>query len=263
MAKLFLSIFMLCCLFSCDMVVYSPNEIRPDAKDLNNKALAQLGTSAGTSEFSFILTGDTQKFYEDFDDFVTHVNGLQGISFVLIDGDIVDFGLNREFNWMAERIAKIKVPTIGVIGNHDMVANGDRIFAEMFGADDFTFHYGNSKFVCINTNSREVRFDGSLPNMSYLKRELNNHGGADNIFVVSHVPPFSADFDKNLETEFAATLAAQPKVQYSLHGHDHHFEHLSPYNDGVQYVVTASTNKRSYVLVTVKGTHISIANKTY
>lgn len=115
----------------------------------------------------------------------------------------------------------------------------------------------------MNTNSRETGFDGSIPDMNWLKDELEADDKVENIFVFSHIPPFSENFDPELELPYAHLLASQPKTKMSLHGHEHQFKMLNPYGSEVTYVVAGSKRERSYVLVTIAGGSYSIEEKKY
>ena len=249
-------------LLSCKRFMFHPNEIRPQAKALNARNIEKIKALPPKQTFSFILLGDTQRFYDEVDDFIDHANAADSISFVLIAGDLVDFGLNREYNWIAEKFGKLKIPYVAVIGNHDMLANGRNIFAEMFGPENFSFCYGTTKFILLNSNSREVNYNGALPDINWLRQQLND-AEAENIFVLSHVPPFSVDFDRNLEDDYAGLLAAQPKTRLSMHGHEHKYKYLQPYENGPPYLVAAATQKHSYVLVTVNSKQISLTETFY
>ena len=262
MNKVLYWLFALLALTSCKRFVFHPNEVRPDEKGLNAYNIQKIAQLDTTPAFNFILIGDTQRFYEELEDFVNHVNSIAGISFVVVAGDLVDFGLNKEFNWIASKFGKLNVPYVSVIGNHDMLANGRKIFNEMFGPENFSFFYGRNKFICLNTNSREVDFNGKVPDVNWLGQQLNDDA-ASNIFVVSHVPPFNVDFDNNLEPAYSALLAAQPKTRMSLHGHEHNFRVESPYPGGIPYVVTAATNDRSYALIQVNGEQVIVTEKLY
>lgn len=245
-------------LVSCRQFEFHPNEVRPDEKDLNRKNIDRIESMNAQNNFNFILLGDTQRHYEDLEDFVRHVNGIDSISFVLLSGDLVDFGLTKEYNWIVDKLKKLRVPFVSVIGNHDLLANGGKIFREMFGPDNFIFSYSKTKFICINSNSREYDYKGRVPDIGWLKRQLQDDNGYDNIFVASHVPPYSVDFDRNLELQFAEALASQPKTRISLHGHEHHYNLSYPYPGGIPYLVVAAANRRSYVTISVRGTQYTI-----
>jgi 3',5'-cyclic-AMP phosphodiesterase len=261
--KTFLTGMALCALISsCEKFVYHPNEVRPDFKQLNARNIEKLQSRPFKNSLRFILVGDTQRFYEELDDFVNHVNSQNDISFVLLSGDLVDFGLNREYNWIAARLDRLNIPYIACIGNHDMLANGTLIFREMFGPENFSFEFSGNKFICINTNSRESGMDGSVPNISWLEAELLDTI-SQNIFILSHVPPFSADFDKNLESAFTSLLSSNPKTRLSMHGHEHRYFLSKPYEDGLEYLVVASADERNYALITVNGHNYHIEQKFY
>ncbi|MFN2439489.1 MAG: metallophosphoesterase, partial [Chitinophagaceae bacterium] len=146
--------------------LYNLNEVRleENQKNLNAKNIQKIEAIRPLDTLKFILIGDSQRFYSELDDFVKEANGLKNIAFVALAGDISDFGLSKEFQWVNRKLTKLSMPYIAVIGNHDMLANGRKVYEQMFGAEDFTFTCNGNKFICLNTNSREKGFDGSLPN---------------------------------------------------------------------------------------------------
>lgn len=253
-------------LASCkDLFQYSPNEVRLEEheKNLNQKNIQKIRALQPRENFRFILIGDSQRFYEEVDAFVASVNAMDDIAFVVLAGDITDFGLNKEYRWMAERLNKLKVPYVGVIGNHDMLANGPEIYRQMFGPENFSFTYAGTKFVCLNTNSNERGFDGTIPDMPWLDRELADTLSYQNAFVVSHMPPFDVAFDKRMEQPYAQLMSSNKRIRMSLHGHQHTASRTSPYDDGVEYLVVGSMNKRTYYIITVGEKGSGIENREY
>jgi 3',5'-cyclic-AMP phosphodiesterase len=197
MTRVLLTILLLINITSCkELFQYSPNEVRleEEEKNLNQKNIAKLQAIPAQDQIKFVVIGDSQRFYDDLDDFVTNINLQTGISFVLLNGDISDFGLNKEFKWINRILKKLTIPYFAVIGNHDMLANGRLIYKEMFGEENFSFTYGGYKFIGLNTNSQETGFDGSIPDLPWLEKELNS--AYKQAFVFSHVPPFSGQFDE-------------------------------------------------------------------
>lgn len=253
--KIYLRLAILLCgiaLTSCeDLFQYNPNQIilEEDEKNLNAKNIALIQALPVTDTVKFILVGDTQRWYDESADFVKSANSQKNISFVLHSGDISDFGLTQEFIWVNEIMQKLNYPYLTVIGNHDIVANGPLVYSKMYGALNYSFYFGNNKFVFINTNSREYAFDGTTPDLPWLKSELANNPENKNAIVVAHVPPFDGDFDPDMEKQYAAILAADPNVKFTLYGHQHIFKDGVFYNDGVHYYVTTSAGARGYLLV--------------
>jgi predicted phosphodiesterase len=253
-------------MMSCkDLFQYSPKEIRleEDEININLKNIPKIEALSKKDTLKFILIGDSQRFYDQVEDFVTEANKRNDISFVVLAGDISDFGLNKEFKWVHRDLKKLKVPYIGVIGNHDMLSNGRLIFNKMYGPENFSFTCNNTKFICLNTNSREVGNDGSIPNISWLNSELAAAASAKSAFVISHVPPFSGDYDAELERPYANALAASPNVLASLHAHDHTTRRVRPYEGGMEYFVIGSMHKKTYAVITVWDNQYTIEEHGY
>jgi len=244
-----------------DLFQYSPKEVRLDEAEMNInlKNIPRIEALPQRDTLKFILIGDSQRFYDQVEGFVTAVNKRNDISFVVLAGDISDFGLNKEFKWVHRELKKLKMPYIGVIGNHDMLSNGRLIFNKMYGPENFSFSCNGTRFICLNTNSREVGFDGSIPNLSWLDNELKQSASYTNAFVISHVPPFNkADFDPELEQSYASLLAYSKNVKASLHAHDHSTNRVRPYGDGLEYFVIGTVKKRTYAVVKVWDDEYSI-----
>lgn len=251
---------------ACEKYVqYSPSEVRLQAheRDLNEKNISRLQQLPARDTFRFALTGDSQRFYDELEDFVAHVNRRGDISLVLLNGDITDFGQNREYQWVARILNRLQPPFIGIIGNHDMLGNGLQVYRQMFGPDNFSFNAGGNRFVCLNTNSREKNYDGSIPDLNWLSRQVADTAHCRNLFVVSHIGPSSPDFDQRMTTGFAQSIAGCPKARMSLHSHSHNFSFEQPFGDGIGYLTSSSYNKRRYVLVTVINEEVQYENVDY
>ena len=131
------------------------------------------------------------------------------------------------------------------------------------GRRTFSFVFGRNKFIALNTNSREVGFNGTVPDIAWLRDEAQDAGNYRNVFFLSHVAPFSRDFDKNLEMQYASMVSFTPNARLSMHAHEHTFSYSNPYNDGFAYVVTGSIGKRNYVLITVRGSNVTVEEKNF
>ncbi len=240
-----------------DNFIYHPNEIRPSEKNLNLRNLQKLSQLSPKDTFNFILTGDTQLANAELEDFIQHVNARDDIEFMIINGDLTDFGRNYEYNLLARQLLKLDIPFISVIGNHDMLGNGRMIYNEMFGPENFTFNYGLNRFVIINSNFREGSGSEELPDLNWLQQAVTGGASTSNTFVASHIAPFSADFNPAKEQQYHDIISTEPTLRLSMHGHDHHFSITQPYDD-VRYVVAGAMSYRNYALVSVKGTSVTI-----
>jgi Icc-related predicted phosphoesterase len=121
----------------------------------------------------------------------------------------------------------------------------------MFGDLDFSFVYNKIKFVFVNTNGREFKFNGEVPDINRLDTELMPSGNFDYAVVIFHVPPDDADFDANLAESFRTTIAKYDNVLFVVHGHKHHFEVYQPYDDSITYVNVYGVEHRKYNVINI------------
>jgi len=254
---LVLSIF----LISCEKTfTYNANEIKIEEKDKNQntKNLELLQSKGQKDSFCFVVISDTQRFYEELDDFVKKINSYPDISFVVLNGDMTDFGLRSEYLWISDRLQKLSFPFLVVIGNHDMLGNGRELYKQMYGPENFGFSFSGYKFIVLNSNSQEVGHNGSLPDTTWLKQELSATPSQQKIFILSHLAPFSGDFDRSLEQPYVKMLANNGNVIYSIHGHEDISYLGQPYGPPVNYLVVNSINNRSFVLIKVNKINIEV-----
>ena len=246
-------IFLMLCFGACsDSFEFSPNQVfdQDSAINLNAKNLARLDTMPGDDTVTFAFVGDSQRFYDELERFIDTVNTIEEIDFVLLAGDISDFGLLEEFELVHEQLSGLNKPYFGVVGNHDVVARGEEIFERMFGPLNYAFTYRSIKFVAHNTNGKEYP-DEAVPDMNWLRSALVTDDAARNLVAVSHVPPFSSDFNEDLEHEYTALLSETPALLLSLHGHVHTHQDGYPYNDGVRYMTSHSFDKKRFVMLKI------------
>lgn len=242
-----------CGIVGCrDSFEYSPNQVfdGDTEQQLNAKNIARLDTLPKDDTITIAFVGDSQRFYDELTDFIDTVNQLQHVDFVILAGDISDFGLLEEFELINEKFTDLNKPYIGVIGNHDVLGKGDEVFARMFGPLNYSFNYQDVKFVLHNTNSKEYN-NGNVPDMNWIRSQLVKSDSAKYFVMVSHVPPFSDDFDKNLESAYASTLEETPSLLLSLHGHIHEHKDGYPYEDGVRYITAPSFDQKSFVMIQI------------
>jgi 3',5'-cyclic-AMP phosphodiesterase len=237
---------------------YSPNQSfdKDSARGLNAQNLQLLYEQPSDDTITIAFVGDSQRFYDELDQFIDTVNRIPSIDFVLFAGDISDFGLLQEFKFVHDMLSDLNKPYFGVVGNHDVLAKGEEVFERMFGPLNFSFTYQGVKFVCHNTNSKEYN-NGHVPHIPWLRKELVASDSAQYFIPVSHVPPFSRDFDKNLEAEYTALFHETPGLLISLHGHIHEHRDGYPYGDGVRYMTSHSFDQKAFVLLKISSGQVS------
>ncbi|WP_181304316.1 metallophosphoesterase [Rufibacter sp. XAAS-G3-1] len=247
---------LLLALSSCDgLFEYHPNQIILDSDEKNLTAynLQKIRQQQPGDTLKLIVMGDTQRFYDDAQDFVKKANGFQDIDFVVHQGDISDFGMTQEFKWIHDIMEDLKWPYFTVIGNHDMLANARKVYKKMYGDFNYSFVYGHTKFVFIDTNSREYSFNGKVPDLGWLRGQLQQEPGATwkQAITISHIPPYDGDFDKKLELPFHQTLKESNLVSLSLYGHIHRWLSEYPYDNHILYHATTTVKERGFSYIRI------------
>lgn len=243
----------------CDNFEYSPNQAydRNTPRDLNAKSLERLLQAPVDDTVVIAFVGDSQRFYDHLGRFVRKVNSIPSVDFVLLAGDISDFGLLTEFEWVHKQFEKLKAPYFAVVGNHDVIANGENVFRRMYGPLDYSFVYDSIKFVVHNTNGREYP-STQIPNLEWLEQELQGENNeVVKYFVgVSHVPPTNDDFQKHLVEPYSRLLQSTSGFLVSLHGHIHNHTDEYPFNDGVRCITSYSFDEPSFLLLKISNGNI-------
>lgn len=260
-----MKIFLFSCIIAvllagCDTDEYSPNQKFSDdtPKDVNEKQISLLPEKAAGSSFRIAVSGDTQRKYKETQIFVDHINSRNDIDFVILNGDISDFGLLLEFEGIYKIYSGLKVPFISVIGNHDQVANGFDIYKRMYGPTNFTFNYAGVKFICHDSNSREHNFDGTIPDLNWLKNNLKLDNGAKNIVALSHVPPTDGDFDPQLSTAYENLFNQTPGMLASIHSHQHSPDVIYRKDGvGIPFIITNAIVNRAYTIIDISNGELS------
>lgn len=238
-----------------ELFEYHPNQIilNEDERDLTARNLARLQTQQPGDTLHLLVMGDTQRFYDAANAFVDKANTFPYIDFVIHQGDISDFGMSQEFRWVHDIMKGLKWPYLTVVGNHDLLANGRKVYQQMYGDFNYTFDYGHTRFVFIDTNSLEYNYNGKVPDIDWLSSQLMHQNGDnwEQAIAVSHIPPYDNDFDTALERAFHNTLKDSERVQLSLHGHIHSFRADFRYDSTLLYLATSTVKQREFTYLRV------------
>lgn len=258
----FFSLFLISCfigLASCNHFEYSPDQVfdRNSYRDINARNLRQLGQGLNDDTVRFILTGDSQRSRDETVEFCKKVNGMRGIDFVILAGDISEFGVLKEMEWISRALESLKPPYVAVIGNHDMTSRGREVFQHMFGELNYSFVYGGLKFICHDTNGREYKFNGKVPDLTWISQQLQPEAGVGAYIPVSHVPPNSEDFDPQLKSKYIQTFAGNPGILTSLHAHTHNYDVLYPDESGIPYLITGAMGSSEFLLIEIVNRKLS------
>ena len=242
-----------------------------------NEALAQLDGDGFTGDrFTFCVLGDTRHWIpivmpEAFINNITQMNLLDP-SFIIDVGDLIlgyiDSAALTHAEWdsFLATIAASRVPFIPIVGNHDVWnRQSQTIFKERVGPVVFSFDYGNSHFICLNTEEPGHTGNIGPAQLRWLKEDLAAHADAVNLFVFLHEPIWA--YDSNWLTEVHPLLKKYP-VKAVFAGHEHIYR--KDIVDGIPCFITGGGGAElggtpetggfyHFLHVSVKGDQVHIA----
>ena len=165
--------------------------LRFDQPSQLNAAAAQRITDrlAGSDNFTFAVVGDSRGNPEKFQEILAAA-AAHDPAFIIHAGDFSTIGSAGQYAEAVKVLQGCAVPVVVVPGNHDMVAEGGKIFRRVFGPPDFYMQIGTYRFIFIDTT--DGKLDGefvSLPGKKELLPLDRICAGADNVVIVAHTPP--------------------------------------------------------------------------
>jgi len=157
--------------------------------------------SYAQSAFKFAHVSDTHigsnNSEEDLRRTVRNINNDSTLQFVILSGDITDFGSDAELHLAKQILDSLNKPWYIIPGNHDAnwSESGTNSFKKIFGAETFKFNYGGYLFlgtVC-GPNMRMSPGQVSRENVVWLDSTLANLKDKNiPIIYVNHYPQDSS-----------------------------------------------------------------------
>ena len=146
--------------------------------------------------FKFALVTDTHignpLNNEDLLRTVEDINTMPDISFVIISGDVTEFGSYEELQAAKSILDNLKVPYYATPGNHDSnwSESGTNDFLKIFGNETFGFDYNGYKFIGLASGPNMRMSPGQIPreNLTWFFNELEQTSKDMPIIYINHYP---------------------------------------------------------------------------
>lgn len=168
--------------------------------------------------FKVALISDTHNYYDQLDKLISKLNQNGPYAFVIVTGDITNYGLIEEYHQTRRLLNRLHYPYLVVVGNHDLLGNGSDIYKKMFGPMDFDLVYKNVHFIFFNNNNWEAH--GRVPDIIWVEGKLASSSSPHRV-LVAHVSP--SDPERFMADEITAweNLVTAQGVNYFINGHNH------------------------------------------
>ncbi len=176
--------------------------------------------------FSFALVTDTHiggtGADEDLQRTVNDINAIDSLAFVIISGDVTEFGSDSELLLAKEILDGLNKPWYIIPGNHDTKwsESGANSFRRVFGAEAFVFRHNGWLMVGTNSGPNMRMGPGQIPreNIVWLDSVLNVPANRElKVISVNHYP-----LDSGLNNWYELTdRLRRLDTRLALCGHGH------------------------------------------
>lgn len=187
---------------------------------------AQTGHTAKGSRVRFAFLADLHisdvaTNVEDYEISVNDINTLKDIDFVILAGDITEFGSDEEIMLAKSITDRLKVPVYVLSGNHDSKwsESGCNTFATVFGYEYFSFDAGGIQFIGTNSGPNMRMAPALVPReaMVWLDSVTRALPREKPVVFINHYP---LD-DAMLNYAQVIDMLKRVNIQASLCGHGH------------------------------------------
>lgn len=181
---------------------------------------------AGSQPFRFVFLSDTHvgspTGEEDLRAAVHDINSATGLSFVVLAGDVTEYGSLEQLRLAKQILAEIKIPCHAIPGNHDTKwsESGATDFPRLWGKDRFEFEQGGFRFIGMHEGPLMKMGDGhwAPQDVRWLEETLRKLPDQNQpIVFVTHYP-----IDDGIANWFVVLdLLKKYNTQIVLCGHGH------------------------------------------
>lgn len=162
-------------------------------------------------------------------------------------GDIMEFGFSFQQwiqSWEIFASEGTAVPFKTLVGNHDVLFGGNKLFHQFFGKDYFRVDFDDVHFIGMNLPWGVEEL--SKKQTDWLEQQLNSIPKQDWTIVLTHAFLYASGFnyngvmwaDNKMAIEKLTPLFEKTGVDMVFSGHNHQMEHLSV--NGIDYFITGT-----------------------
>ncbi|GAB3894164.1 outer membrane protein assembly factor BamB family protein [Spirosoma agri] len=233
--------------------------------------LLALAGSAFAQPIRFAFVTDThvgapETAAEDLQRTVNDINAQPAIDFVVVTGDITDFGTEQELTTAKRILDGLTKKWYVFPGNHDTKwsENGCNSFRKIFGSEHFSFDFGKYRFIGCGSGPNMRMSPGLVAreDVLWLRSEVEKLKGSDRpVIFMNHYP-----LDEGLANWYLLIdTIKKTNVQATLCGHGHANQAMDA--EGIPATMGRSNLRAKdtvggYNLVTIQHDTLSFAVRT-
>lgn len=157
---------------------------------------------------------------DDLENTVKDINSNPEIEFVIVSGDVTEFGADEELKLAKNILDQLQKPWYAIPGNHDTnwSESGSNSFNRIFGSGTFSFEHKGFVFLGTGSGPNMRMGPGQIPreDIVWLHQQLKTVGNKPIVYV-NHYPQ-----DSSLNNWYSAIdLLKQHQIKFMICGHGH------------------------------------------
>lgn len=161
---------------------FSDQVLNPE-RDLNITAQSKLADVDGDGKIRIAVFADPHQNYKELDYVIRHINRTENIDFAVSLGDVTNSSYGFEFDQFLGSFLLLRPPAFNIIGNHDALGAGPKIFRQIFGPVNFFFESVSHRFVFFNSANLETP---ELFDPNWLKSTVQS--STKRVIIFTHIP---------------------------------------------------------------------------
>lgn len=273
-------------LLCCKLAAPASLPAKASADTVVQKSLRQLADASKNikkAPFRFVVLGDSRPSFlcqlpTEFTQALAETE-LWKAGFSVALGDLIigysydDAVLHSEWDAQIKGLSSCKVPFFPVAGDHDVYdTSSTAAWQNRLGPLYYSFDYSGSHFISLDSVEQPSTPEDSPAifseaQLAWLKKDLDSHRNAANIFVFMHYPAFDSTLFKNTNWPVVHELLKRYPVRAVFAGGIRSYRNY-PVRDGIAYIASGRTGAPGgnnpalgefahYLLVTVDGSNVS------
>ena len=222
-----------------------------------------------SQQFKFAYLSDTHitegaASIDDLQACIDDINRNNELSFVIITGDITEFGADSEIELAKSILDKLNKPYYIIAGNHDekWSESGCNTFVKVFGYEEFEFDFQGIKFIGTNSGPNMRMAPALLPreSMVWLDSITNTIDRKQPVVFINHYPMDSSMLN------YTSVLDELKKVNTQLIMGGHWHTNRAMVYEGIPGVIGRSTMEKGrpgagYNIVTFNGSTVTFSER--
>ncbi len=181
--------------------------------------------------------------------------------FVILGGDMVETGMDWEFEILKKVIAKSPIPIYPAIGNHESRWTEDlyQSYTKNFGRPYYSFDHKGIHFIVLDTTIYGQAY-GHIERveLDWLQQDVESLAPERPLVVISHHPlAYPNEFTDNWERVFAACTGRNLALHLAGHGH----AAVNWSFDNVPCFMAPAVMSKQYLICDVKDDTIKVYKK--